>query len=512
MGFMERITEQFTYAWNEKKYNSTVAELQELYSLYHGAVGKEAYSEATKAYTEAHRKFVSNCLAPYSFQRGKKTVLVKYIHIGSLYDDGSGKDIVTLAVLTPQMLLTDYYFYSRNAYWGENTSKSHPEDYFYKPFYYELDVYPDKDTGCYEKLKSSMSKGEWFSAELYKEDVQDAGAHSNVPGKLCFSASKYEIHDVYMNLMGQVSDVELLKLLKVVDHKPDEKKFDKNVAPFLSTISGTIQPGSEAVVYNVGQANCVYLYLQLSGIGQKRVFFDVGRPFDQIEVIKNYYTDNPDLAAGTEVSNNLICITGCKPDAILISHWHSDHIQAALTLGKYVYEETSSCQWIAPVPNDDDVLNRYRRLINFLMIRSKIKFVDYNYPAGVVLKNGDIELYQGQGNKNEVNASSLMLKVKDTLFAADCMYSYWPANLQAALPDIKQMVAPHHGMKLDATDLAVTGTAYGQDKKEAVVCVGENQFYHPNKYHLNELSQMKFKKVTDFQTSKSTSRIYLNLL
>lgn len=511
MNLKEKITEHFPYGWDEKKYDDTVLVLRQLSTQYHKALEEENYSEATNKYTEAHRKFVSACLAPYKFQRGKKTVIVKYIDTKAVYDEDSGKDIISLAVMTPQMLITDYGFYSRNAYWGDRRNQTQEEDYFYKPFYYEFDIYPNIDDSHYESFKKKVANGKWFFAELYKDEkCFEKSDEPSIAGKLCFSASKYETQDVYMHLLDQITDPGLLKLISEVDHKPEEKKFDKNVDPVLNGITGTIQSGSEAVIYNVGQANCIYLYLNIDGIGQKRVFFDVGRPLDQVKDSSGKYCTNPDLYAGTEVSNNLVCITGCKPDAIIVSHWHYDHVQAALSLGKYVYEETSSCMWIAPVPNNDEVLRKYRRLINFLMIRNKIKFVDNNYPNGVVKKEGDIELYQGQGRKDKENESSLILLVKHSLFAADSLYRFWPADLQKAYISIDQMVAPHHGSKIEDADKSVLSSAPSKSKNEVVVCVGKNDYYHPNTAHMAKLDNI-FNKTVDFQTQKNTSRIRFDL-
>ena len=193
MSFREKITEQFTYGWEEKKYDDTVLVLRQLSTQYHKALEEGYYSEATNKYTEAHRKFVSACLAPYKFQRGKKTVIVKHIDTKAVYDEDSGKDIISLAVMTPQMLITDYGFYSRNAYWGDKRNQTQEEDYFYKPFYYEFDIYSNEDDSHNESFKKTVANGKWFFAELYKDEERyERSNGQDIVGKLCFENGRIE--------------------------------------------------------------------------------------------------------------------------------------------------------------------------------------------------------------------------------------------------------------------------------------------------------------------------------
>ena len=44
-----------------------------------------------------------------------------------------------------------------------------------------------------------------------------------------------------------------------------------------------------------------------------------------------------------------------------------------------------------------------------------------------------------------------MLRIKDTVFATDCQYEFWPDELKNCLSDVKRLVVPHHCSKLCET-------------------------------------------------------------
>ena len=60
--------------------------------------------------------------------------------MSSIIDGGCDGTEIHLDVMTPQMLLTDYYFYLNNADWfdGERNINRRETEIFYKPWYYAL--------------------------------------------------------------------------------------------------------------------------------------------------------------------------------------------------------------------------------------------------------------------------------------------------------------------------------------------------------------------------------------
>ena len=90
----------------------------------------------------------------------------------------------------------------------------------------------------------------------------------------------------------------------------------------------------------------MYLYLQ-GQVEGKKFFFDVGRPFDMLNPPKVTPYPNPDLDENTVMLKNLIRFGTCKPDVIFLSHWHTDHVLGSMSLGRYAYEESNDCIWIA---------------------------------------------------------------------------------------------------------------------------------------------------------------------
>ena len=480
---------------------------------------REEKSQLSKIYAKWHTLFKNNCLAPFPKKEEKKTVFIKWLDMSTLVDQGDTEDEIHLTVMTPEMLLTDYLFYAHNDEWGEyrhDVPDSLGKGVYslYKPYYYAFDQYEIEsvDKSLLYELKEKDEFGyKWFQATIWLDSAAECSISEGVlRGSLCFSASKYETKDVVMKVAQKVAERKLLDILKSIEDFPDKSKFDTNVKPYIDQIMGNIDPKSFVKIYNVGQANCLYVYLYLQG-KEKKFFFDVGRPFDTLTPKKAPKYSNPDLFEHTVMSDNLLRISSCKPDIIFLSHWHIDHVLGSMLLGRYVYEKSSDCIWIAPLPNNE-ALGKYRRLIKFLMENKKIKFVDHkNVKKGVIASKDDVTLYQGKGK--DLNASSLMLRLKNTLLAGDCMYQYWPNDLLHDIDKIEQMVVPHHGSELKLNDEAIIKNTYKINRKKAVICTGENEYPHPDQTHINELSQtLKFSSVQNLKNMKNVDWVIMDII
>lgn len=503
-----------------EKMKTLYKEYEELKRIEEKQGQRDVKSQLSKIYAKWHTLFKNNCLAPFPKRKEKKTVFIKWLDMSTLVDQGDAEDEIHLTVMTPEMLLTDYLFYAHNAEWGEyrhDVPDSWGEGMYslYKPYYYVFDQYEIEsvDDSILQKLKEKDASGyKWFQAIIWLDSEAEKNSISDrmLRGRLCFSASKYEAEAIVMEVAEKVADPDLLKTLKKIDDFPDRSKFNTNAAPYISQVMGNIGTNSFVKVYNVGQANCLYVYLCLQG-QEKKFFFDVGRPFDTIKPKDSTPYPNPDLDKNTVMSKNLIRIGICKPDIIFLSHWHNDHVLGSMSLGRYAYEESSNCTWIAPFPNEY-ALEMHRRLIKFLMIQDKIRFIDRRAVInGVVASKGDFTLYQGQGKG--VNDSSLLLRLKNTLLAGDCMYQYWPKNLLQDIDDIEQMVIPHHGSELKPNDEAIINNTVKLSRQTAVICTGENGYTHPNQTHINDLGQiLKFSSVQNLKNMKNVDWVILDII
>ena len=119
--------------------------------------------------------------------------------MSSIIDGGCDGTEIHLDVMTPQMLLTDYYFYLNNADWfdGERNINRRETEIFYKPWYYAFDQ--NEKTVFNEKIVSKLKRKvndeyEWFEAEIYTEGKN---VENKVEGNLSFCASKFEIREIF---------------------------------------------------------------------------------------------------------------------------------------------------------------------------------------------------------------------------------------------------------------------------------------------------------------------------
>ena len=492
----------------KNKYNKMVRELEGLMKEYKERLAESQTSDRGKAlnelktptaseiFSKAYNRFKTHCLAPYRYKNGHGEAFAKLVQIDSLMDGEENSGIkIHLALMTPQMLLTDYYFYCRNAYWVEDSDSGAYAvlDELYKPYYYAFNLYEGTnfDESVLDKLEKRGENGDycWFNIKIMSEKGEnDADA---LEGELCFAASKYEIRDVFIKVKEEVDNPDLLKAIEAVDFVPDRKTLSKDLSKIKLFPNTSIGAGSKIVVYNVGQANCIYIYLRDGQGLERRIFFDVGRPFKEIKDQKtNIRRENTDLNPGTAISENLNnCIGCCKPDLIILSHWHYDHVHAILSLSRHAYEETSCCKWLAPMPPDDK-LNSYRRIINYLIIRDKIVWIDDTYKGRYVIDQTDVKLYRGSGGGGDgINESSLLLRIKNTLLSGDCMYRFWPDVIQKDINQIETLIVPHHASELSSEDYNVINNISKRNRKIAVICTGQNGYGHPTSNHKDFLKK-----------------------
>lgn len=343
-------------------------------------------------------------------------------------------------------------------------------------------------------LKEKNNKGyKWFQATIRLADKEESEINISTKalrGNLCFSASQYEIKDVFVEDIKDNMNAELRKQIEAVDHFPQIVNgiVDVSKIKVLNSLDGFFDAKSYVRIYNVGQANCLYIHLKKWN-REQTIFFDVGRPKDKVNGVANRDFSKKGI------SKSFKCISSCSPNMIILSHWHYDHVQAAQTLGMVVYYK-QMCEWIAPVP-DEKAKEAYKRLINYLMIREMIKFIDQRNvsPSGVIANKGEITLYQGQGTA-DLNKSSLILKLKNTVLAGDCTYQYWPDTLKMDIDKIENLIVPHHGGVIEFKDEKELDKRSKNKKGHAYICTGENEYRHPRADHVKKLQETFIVKTT----------------
>lgn len=254
--------------------------------------------------------------------------------------------------------------------------------------------------------------------------------------------------------------------------------------------------GPIARVYYVGQANatCIAAATPHPKGGQSLrnpgIYFDLGRP---IGYIAGKMTEDDKK----EVDENLALIGGMDLDMIVVSHWHQDHYDGAirlLSMGKSPFDPTF---WILP---NADFPNGALSLIIYLLVNKRPMIcADAN---SLPLGNGVISLYAGSGKT--INDSGVLLKVKDTVFAGDCDYGYWPKSLLSGCGSLKNLIVPHHGSAKYAISGLKKALGGSSSPKCAYISVGKtlangNKPYgsryhsgHPSADHIADLQSLGF--------------------
>ena len=170
-----------------------------------------------------------------------------------------------------------------------------------------------------------------------------------------------------------------------------------------------------------------------------------------------------------------------------------DHFAAYKDLNNYGVDSV----WILPKIVSKKDIKSANRLFNFLVKNNATVY--YLNSTGKIYDNGVIQLLSStSANKDDPNSRSLMLRIKDTVFSADCLYEFWPDALKNNLSDVKRLVVPHHCSKLSENlsgkqQETVIFNSFSQTPlKEAYISKGFNTYHHPNPDHLVELRKASF--------------------
>lgn len=434
-----------------------------------------------------HSKFIEYCLEPEGYKSGDGEVFASVIGI----EKDNDINYVNISLVTPHMAYIDNrYFVSGNddddrIWWSD-----------YRPYYYEYTaVLTDQElirfNNQVNELKTTSEYDDesrwsfWFKAKLKEIVVREPNGYRGI---LHYGGSPSNSYELVLSSFEPVS-TDLNILLNETYHI----KISPNASDCVNYLKAFFGNASSytAEILNVGQANCIYLK---NAISNQDLFFDLGRPNDGFYDWKaKKYVKNLDLLPNTDVQNNLAYISTIKPDCIIISHWHLDHFAAYKDLKDYGVKSV----WILPKIISKKDIKSANRLLNYLVTNHATVY--YLNSTGRIFDNGVVQLLSSASAKdNDPNSRSLILRINNTIFAADCLYEYWPDDLMKNFGDEMRLIVPHHCSKLSSTQTGKNREKFIFDSfnkiqvKEAYISKGFNTYHHPNPYHLAELGKASF--------------------
>lgn len=216
----------------------------------------------------------------------------------------------------------------------------------------------------------------------------------------------------------------------------------------------------KARVYNVGHGN----FITVNGKKGKDRFsfiYDIGTHRGRFGAMKTKY------------SRAKHAIAGCIPNAVILSHWDSDHFMGVVFAKDIIFEK----KWFAPDVNDSGT--NAKRLACFLDYKGVLVMVEKNDFARVISETDIMKLMMGKNKSTnhitKVNCSGLAFKITTTYnnkkvsrFMGDVPYAALvdASGNNLMKDDIKKndnLVMPHHGRKMstDRVDDYHTRGAYG---------------------------------------------------
>ena len=474
---------------------------------------------------EFHKLFVKECLRPNDYEEGHGDVFafIQSSDCGYEKKEGSDSTEYHISLMTPAMACTDYIYHNppeEKPWWYEH----------YRPYYYYLTLdIPSYDTD-WNDIYGDPKKGMLVEAQIYEPGKETEGGKF-WQGRLSFGGSDSYTRDISIRFKKQKDkddklDKEekkgvVIKLLHQYFACLKNAKTTK-LKDFLDATIPNDVKAYNVKVLNVGQANCIHIKTDKN----LSFLFDVGVPSNW----KNKDKDNKERNSNSDYNPNGIgssigIIKKYKPDFVMISHLHYDHLLGFI----HLCDEAIKCHWIMPVPeeifvplieedkaeseenpeaepeekpkeenkngvNDITVV----RFILYVLNNQKLILVRGGYGRRLYANKNycDFEVFRGKktlkkNDEIDLNSGSLMLRIRNALFSADCMYKDWPTALKRKrlLNKIDWLVAPHHGaFPSDETNdnIEVMKRLKGK-KRSAIVCVGHNSYGHPVNAHFDNL-------------------------
>lgn len=380
----------------------------------------------------------------------------------------------------------------------------------YHPYFYEFHA-RSTDT----RLRAIMREyaGQWLL--MHFDDTPPEDEEISLAGTMSFSASpliskgktlKFNPASFFdstchtLNTLYSKKNVNLYTG-KCVNDSSTFTKFKSILPTDIRCVEGT--------VYSVGLANNISLTLGDPGHRSVTLLYDIG--CTHVKSVR----ERPD------VEDNLDHFKYKRVDAVILSHWDSDHI---LGVGYYNPDNLYSKDivWIAPDLNllsEQELSAGAARLACYVAHKSNL-YLANQLDSKLDTHNKVLELWQGKGKKSgqatHNNNIGLLIELNGfgftdgmshryywkrryfprpffhkvhALLTGDCVFDNIPDTLKSTRYDL--LVTPHHGTDLSIPDIN------GIDDSTAIICADESgtAVSYPGSKHVMGLLQHNFTNI-----------------
>ncbi len=382
-----------------------------------------------------------------------------------------GRIIYIFSVLTVQLAEFDRaYFEGKFRVEAEEISlydntEERVIDTLYKPYYCEavIELNENEDREKRKIIEEGIN-GEWNLIREYDEPT-----NNSFPIAIHFCASPFMIKKMYAEwytVLEKKGEKQLVSVLDKFEGKdlnyigqPDGKeKFDDL---FRNVDKSCVH------VLRVGQASANYCFtIEPNRKNTHKYYFDVGLPTDwnmltgdglkflEDKIVRGYFEKN-------------------GPEAVILSHWHSDHVKGAFTM-----KDVASMVWLAPVfkvrrKTNPESINR---LGSYIFSKKKLASIQVN--QNPIYTCGNFALYHGVGSK--LNDKGFMLQLNSTLLPGDCQFDFWPQGFGFAntKSQYTNLVFPHHGADMNDKNNRIDCLKNNGNTK-VIIPTGYNHYGHP---------------------------------
>jgi hypothetical protein len=411
-------------------------------------------------------------LSPYPFYAQEKEVFVKILPSLPLNTDTEYFSSDTAMEYQLTLLNRKMLNFDLEAFNSENTANSDARPYFYE-FFTEVE---SRETIAF--LEEHI--GQWLQAEFVENEGKKTEGYL-VEGTVLFSSSPFKTEktsiviknssvpkSIKSQILSAYDTTGAIADLRDPRHYDLENVLDLHTASFFKEIR----------IYNVGQANCIYL----KNTANKRVLFDIG--------VSNKISD---ITCPYE-KKSLNALKHIQPNLVILSHWDLDHILGVCYSSDRLFE----CHWIAPDLNalGPSTPVSAARLAKFLHWKRKLFLVGQSFANIRIYRNAGFELWMGkckQGSLSKANNSGLIITLyngNSALLPGDCEYNMLPNAIGIQSHFYEYIVVPHHCSKIDFPHTYLL-PKWGK-KCYAIVSVGDNTYGHPNSRHIRELHDLGY--------------------
>jgi beta-lactamase superfamily II metal-dependent hydrolase len=345
-------------------------------------------------------------------------------------------------------------------------------DTLYKPYYCEAVIeLRNNENREKEQIIERGMNGEWISIKEFTEPT-----NASFPLKIHFSASPFKIKEMHAEWEDTLEEGEKTDVNSIFD-KYKGKKLNYRDQPegkpvFEQLFKNVVE--SSVHVLRVGQASANYCYTKTNtgtstkpNIETHKYYFDVGLPLDG-----NMLTDDGLSFLEEKIVKGYFRKAG--PEAVILSHWHCDHLKGAFTMNN-----VADMVWIAPVYTIDCKKNEsVSRLACYIYSKKMLAKVPVD--QNPIYTCGDFSLYHGEGST--INDSGFMLQLNSTLMPGDCKFNHWPKGFCQKPSDAKykykNLIFPHHGAEMGDKNNRIDCLEDSKDTR-VIVPTGYNTYKHP---------------------------------